>query len=384
MKTIFIIGMLDSIHFARWLGQFKDQEYNFLIYPSKHFRRVHPQLESLLLDKNLKSKYQLVGGTSSIKFAGYYDYIFVEKIGLSARINFRAQKLAKLLEDKKPHYIHALEFQGAGYLLTQIHPKTLKASKVIATNWGSDIYYFKSFQIHLKVIEKVLKIADYYSAECIRDYKLARKMGFEGVDLPCIPNAGGFDLRDVDMRFSLPSERTQIIIKGYGGLFGRADLPISLIPEVAQRFPKYSFFIYSVTPDSFDLIMNLSKSVRNRIRISRVGSGLTHEEMQTEFRKSRLYIGCSESDGISTSFLESLVNGTYPIQTGTSCANEWVQQGAHASIVNLSPADILKEIEFSLTNDEQVDSAAVGNLELAKAKLGKDYINQLANTYYLA
>jgi glycosyltransferase involved in cell wall biosynthesis len=333
---------------------------------------------------NLKCKYQIVGGTNWIKLAGYYDYIFIEKIASFTRFNIRARKLARLLKDKKPHYIHALEFQGAGYLLTEINPKVLKVSKVIATNWGSDIYYFKNFERHLKIIEKVLKIADYYSAECVRDYRLAREMGFEGVELPCIPNAGGFDLQNVDMTFSPPSESTQILVKGYGGLFGRADLPINLIPEVIQRFPKFSFFIYSVTPDSFDLIMNLPRSVRDQIRVSRVGSGLTHEEMQAEFRKSRLYIGCSESDGVSTSFLESLVNGTYPIQTGTSCANEWVQRGARASIVDLSPTELLKEIEFSLKNDEQVDLAAAKNLELAKARLGKDYINQLANTYYLA
>jgi hypothetical protein len=383
MRTILSIGMLDSIHYARWLTQFTDEGYEFLIYPSKRFRNVHPLLASLLTKNNTKSIYKLVGGTECVILAGYHDYIFVERPGLSKLVNYRVRRLTRILEDAKPDFIHAIELQGAGYLLAELTPELLRTSKVIATNWGSDIYYFKNFEDHLLKIRKVLKIADYYSAECVRDYQLAREMGFEGVDLPCIPNAGGFDIQDLDVAFSVPSERTQIIIKGYGGLFGRADLPITLLPEIVSKYPKYTFFIYSVTPDILSLIKKLPKSVRDRIRISRVGSGLSHAEMQTEFRRSRVYIGCSESDGVSTSFLESLINGTYPIQTGTSCANEWVQQGAHASIVSFSLPEIFKAVEDSLNNDSYVDRAAEKNLELAKTRLGKAYIKQLAITYYL-
>ena len=383
MKTILSIGMLDSIHFARWLTQFTDEGYEFLIYPSRRFRKVHPLLASLLSKNNTRSTYKLIGGTKRLKLAGYYDYIFVERPGLSKLVNYRVKRLTRILEKKKPDFIHAIELQGAGYLLAELNPELLKSSKVIATNWGSDIYYFRNFEDHLVKIRRVLSIADYYSAECVRDYQLAREMGFEGVDLPCIPIAGGFDIQEFDKTFSFPSQRTQIIIKGYGGLFGRADLPITLLPDIASMYPKYSFFIYSVTPDILTLIKKLPKSVRERIRISRVGSGLTHAEMQFEFRRSRIYIGCSESDGVSTSFLESLINGTYPIQTGTSCANEWVQQGAHASIVSFSLLEIFKEVENSLNNDEDVDRAAKKNLELANEKLGEAYIKQLATTYYL-
>jgi len=383
MKTILSIGMLDSIHYARWLSQFTNEGYRFLIFPSKRFRKVHPLLASLLMAKDNKSSFRLVGGTQHVRCAGYFDYLFVESLSLVGLVNHRVKRLTKVLKTTKPDFIHALELQGAGYLLTEVNPEILKPSKLIVTNWGSDIYYFRNSENHLNRIKQVLRIANYYSAECQRDYLLARELGFKGVELPCIPNAGGFDFKDSDSDFFLPSIRTQIIIKGYGGLFGRADLPITILTDVARMFPKYTYFIYSVTPDILRLIKKLPKNVRNKIRVSHIGSGLTHAEMQLEFRKSRVYIGCSESDGVSTSFLESLINGAYPIQTGTSCANEWVQQGAQASIVSFSLLEILNEVQFSLKNDKAVDLAAINNLELAKAKLGVDYIKKLASTYYL-
>jgi hypothetical protein len=54
--------------------------------------------------------------------------------------------------------------------------------------------------------------------------------------------------------------------------------------------------------------------------------------MYENFANSRIYIGASRSDGISTSFLEALVLGAYPIQTNTSCGNEWVEKGFHAQL----------------------------------------------------
>ena len=132
------------------------------------------------------------------------------------------------------------------------------------------------------------------------------------------------------------------------------------------------------------LIQGLPKEVRQRIRVSEVGNGLSQIEMMHEFRKSRIYIGCSISDGISTSFLEAVVNGSYPIQSGTSCANEWVQKGAHATIVNLNPEELLAAIEQALVDDQLVDNAAKQNLILAERELSSEVIKKQALTFYTA
>ena len=47
-KRVLVIGMLDSIHLARWLGQFVDDEIDFAILASKKYRKLHPLTISLL------------------------------------------------------------------------------------------------------------------------------------------------------------------------------------------------------------------------------------------------------------------------------------------------------------------------------------------------
>jgi len=376
---VLLIGMLDSIHVARWLSQFKESSIDFLIFPSKKFRGIHPELVVLSKCNN----YRIFGLSRTERISGYLDflkYVLPAKIGFKNR---RQRALSKILLNRNFDFIHALELQGAGYLVDSLDVELLKNSSLIVTNWGSDIYFFKKFPDHERRIKSLLAKADYYSAECERDYKLARDLGFSGVALPCIPNAGGFDLVGSSQELPLPSHRKQILIKGYGGIFGRADLPISILELVAEEFPSYLFHFYSVTEDVQLLLDQLPEKLLSRIRITTVKQRIPHSEMLCEFQKSRIYIGCSESDGVSTSFLEALTTGTYPIQTGTSCANEWVMKGAIASIIQLTESSLLSAIREALTGDSLVDDASRVNFSVCKKYLSKEVIALRAHQFYL-
>lgn len=375
---VLLIGMLDSIHVARWLSQFKDSPIDFLIFPSRKFRKIHPEL--VILSKY--NNYRIFGLSRTERISGYLDflkYVLPAKMGFENR---RQKALNKVLLNRNFDFIHALELQGAGYLVDSLDVEVLKNPSLIVTNWGSDIYFFKKFPDHERRIKSLLAKADYYSAECERDYKLARNLNFSGVDLPCIPNAGGFDLVNSSQELSPPSHRKQILIKGYGGTFGRADLPISILELVAEEFPSYVFHFYSVTEDVQLLLDRLSEKLLSRIRITTVKQRIAHYEMLREFQKSRIYIGCSESDGVSTSFLEALTSGTYPIQTGTSCANEWVIKGVQASVIDLDENALLQVVRKSLYEDAMVDDAAKTNFEIASKFLSRKEIARLASRYY--
>ena len=370
--------MLDSIHLYRWLEQFKDENIDFSVFPSKKYRFVNKSLCDLM-DKINNSRINLVSFSFLRDFSGFFDYAICE---LFEKFNVRTKKLSRLLSKNSYDYIHALEIQGAGYLLAQVNSDLLKGSKVILTNWGSDIYYLQQFQEEVKKIREALSRSDFYSAECERDYKLARDFGFRGKDLPCIPNAGGFQLNASKTTLP-PSDRKQIIIKGYGGKFGRADILIGLIPQIAADFPDYNFFVYSVTDDVLKSINLLPSDVKKRIRISTVRERMNRDEFLREFGKSRVYIGCSISDGVSTSFLEAIIHGAYPIQTNTSCAGEWITKGYIASLVDIDRSEILEAILRALHDDFLVDRAARVNLELALNDLSYTRIRDQALTFYM-
>jgi hypothetical protein len=104
--------------------------------------------------------------------------------------------------------------------------------------------------------------------------------------------------------------------------------------------------------------------------------------MNELFKRSRIYLGASRSDGISTSFLEALNFGCYPIQTDTSCAGDWEKLGAIASIVPQNVSIVADELIRSLTDDALVDSAQNQNMEVSKEYLSFEKVRAIATTFY--
>jgi glycosyltransferase involved in cell wall biosynthesis len=115
-------------------------------------------------------------------------------------------------------------------------------------------------------------------------------------------------------------------------------------------------FADEVSPDLEPMIHALVSKFPNRISFATVKKKLNSSNMHEKFANSRVYIGASRSDGISTSFLEALVLGAYPIQTNTSCGNEWVEKGFHAHLIEPSQNaifDALMGVD-SLSNLEEM------------------------------
>ena len=297
------------------------------------------------------------------------------------KLNLRALFLKRILAKHTFTFVHALEIQGAGYLIEEASRGRRDSHQLILTNWGSDIYFYQDQPEHQQRIRSALELADYYSAECHRDYELAREFGFQGVELPCIPNAGGFVVLD-QLDCTKASTRTNVAAKAYGGQFGRGDLVIESIRSAFNRVPHFTAFLYSVTDDLLKEVVGLTQQFPGRIEFSSRKSPLTQAEMNDLFSRSRIYLGASRSDGISTSFLEALNFGCYPIQTDTSCAGDWEKLGALASIVPQNVSVITNELIRSLTDDELVDSAQKQNSEVSKQHLSFEKVKAVATTFY--
>jgi hypothetical protein len=287
----------------------------------------------------------------------------------------------KVARTNKYDYVHALEIQGAGYLVDSLKRVGGFRFSTILTNWGSDIYFYQNLPEHRERIASALLSADYYSAECRRDYSLARDLGFKGVELPCIPNAGGFLDEDQTVSESA-SSRLNVVAKAYGGEFGRGDLIIAALRNAFSVIPGYTSFLYSVTDDLIEQVERLVQEFPGRVSYSSRKNPLTRLEMKSLFRRSRVYVGASRSDGISTSFLEALNHGCYPIQTDTSCAGDWKEFGAEASIVSQDVSEIQNSLIVALKDNELVDRAQIKNLTVAKDYLGSEKISKIAKSFY--
>jgi hypothetical protein len=374
-KKILIIGMLDSIHTSRWIERIVDSSYEIHIFPSRVHRRVHPELINILQNH---PNVTLIGQFPIKKIAPYIDFI-------KRKISFKSQDLLSLnlknyLKSNNYSHVHALEIQHAGYQLLKVKPEINNALEVICTNWGSDIYYYSEFEEHQPRIREVLKLSTAYSAECERDYDLAKHFGFTGRMLPLIPNS--FKLDESILDVSDASNRTQIIVKCYGGIFGLGATLIEVMRKILDSNLTPNVLFYSVTDELVKDIKTLKNKFPDRVKMVLLRNPMSSAEIAMEFRGSRVYVGASKSDGISTSFLEAMNFGAFPIQTNTSCAEDWMHKGCIGKSVEPNEQSIFDAISQTYEDDILIEKAARVNLGILRSETGNGKLNQIARSFY--
>ncbi len=372
---ILVVAMADSIHTARWLSQLTDQGWEIHLFPSTDYGIVHPEMRNLTVHHSIYG--QRKNNDKSIKFKGLYTFSkHIAEFGRSSlRIlvkNYRIIQLQWLIKKIKPDVIHSLEIQHAGYLTLAAKKKIKKGyfPPWIVTNWGSDIYLFGRLTEHEPKIKEVLSLADYYSCECYRDVELARLFGFKGHILPVFPNTGGIDLELIPhLRSSgLVSNRRIIMLKGYQTWAGRALVGLRALERCAELLGDYQIAIFSASSDVLIAAELFSKATGISTII--IPKETSHYEILKWHGRSRVSIGLSISDAISTSLLEAMAMGSFPIQSCTACANEWIEDGKTGLLVPPEDVDLIETaLRKVLTDDDLVNRAAEQNYIVIKEKL---------------
>ncbi len=429
--------MSGSIHTARWINQFSDQGWDVHLFPSVATGEVHPQLNNVTVHHFVYTKTQgSKDRNHSMKNRGFY--IPFNPWGISSLFivavnhfinrylpNYHVIQLRRLINKLKPDIIHSLEFQHSGYLtllalynlctpisfrniirhLLKMIPKKQtdsvlrnedpnsfslyetrragQSSRWIATNWGSDIYLFGRLAKHAPKIRQVLAACDYYSCECERDVTLARSYGFTGKVLPVFPNTGGFDIEKVSnlRQHGLTSERRLIMLKGYQGWAYRGLVGLRALERCADLLEGYTVAIYLGFSEEVKIAAELfSHSTGVPVEMVPYSS---HDEILRHHGSARISIGISISDAISTSFLEALVMGSFPIQTYTSCANEWIEDGKTGILIPPDDPDVIeKAIRLALSDDGLVNRAAELNWKMAMERLDHNKLKTKTIDFY--
>ena len=378
-RKILIIGMFDSIHLARWLSQFENEKIDFVLFPSKKFKYVNYDLLKLVTSEKIAS-YRFAKPYFVFKYIGFMDYFLVSIFKL-LKLNLKLLFLRRITHKNIFNYIHAIELQGAAYLYDLLPEQIQDRTSLIVTNYGSDIQYFQNIPEHQDKIRSVLSKADFYSAECQRDYESALKLGFKGKFLPCIPNAGGFKNEIFELNLVPSNERNLIMAKCYGGTFGLGELIIDALERFLRNNTDVKIVMHSVTDDLLSKSKNLRVAFPNQVVIYTVREKIPRYQILDYLSKSRIYIGASRSDGISTSFLEALCLGAFPIQTDTSCASEWIELGFFGSIIRPDTSEIFTAINVSYF-DKELENKRAQNLENAKRYLSYELIQLQAIKFY--
>jgi len=384
MKILFV-GMIDSPHLARWL-QCTDglnfERYLFSAY------LAHPHE---MIDKSRFTGYLPLQKSSSkvnwVCLSPLKPSIFEAAIDILTkrwRWRWREYWLEMIIRRIKPDVVHSMEFQGAGYLCLTVKERMGDAFPPwIVTNYGSDIMLFGRLAEHEERVKAILEQADFYSAECRRDVELAKQMGLRGQILSVVPNGGGIDLAVASaLRVPGPtSGRKVIAIKGYQHFAGRALTALAAVKKAAEHLKGYQIRLYSATPDVRIAAELLAQETG--LDLSCLPAGTPHLDMLRLHGSARVSIGISIADGLSTSFLEALTMGSFPIQSCTAAADEWIEDGVGGFIVPPEDENLIAErLIRAVSDDALVDRAAEINWRVVQERLDVNKVTETIAAYY--
>lgn len=389
MRILFV-AYSDSVHTARWINQLEGQGWDIHLFPGIDIGAVTPELKNVTIHHSI---YQVQKHLHQTVRSRGLPVIFpcisreITYVGITAleRIwpGYRQFLLKRLIKKLHPDIIHSMVIQAGGYLVSDVKKKYHgQFPPWIVTNWGSDIYLFGRLSEHLDKIKEVLAKCDYYSCECQRDVILARQLGVKGEVLPVLPNTGGFDLARL-AQFRQPgpiSERRLILLKGYQNWAGRALVGLRALALCADSLKGYRVGVYLANDDVKDAAELVSYTTGLPIEVI---PRCSHDDMLRRYGQARISIGLSISDGISTSLLEAMVMGAFPIQSCTSCCEEWIVSGETGLIVPPEdPEPIAAAIRKAVSDDLLVNRAAELNARVAQERLDQSVIKPLVIAMY--
>lgn len=296
-----------------------------------------------------------------------------------------AWRLAYAIRKLQPDIIHSMTIWPAGDLVMQARAhlgESFAFPPWIVSAWGTDIYLFPRLAEYAAKSRAVLSACDYFTCDCQRDTKTATALGFRGELLPVLPVAGGFDADSFDQFRSgvQTSARRLILLKGYQNVPGRGLVGVRALTLCADELKDYRVAVYLADAE-----------VKVAAEIARQTSGLqieivpkcSHEDILRLHGHARVSIGLSISDGLPLSLLEAMAMGSFPVQSGTSCADEWTRDGETCLIVPPEdPEAVALAIRRAVADDALVDRAADANARIIAERLDNSVIRpQIIDMY---
>lgn len=338
---------------------------------------------SLVLDRRSNATYQLAPHAPQNLLERHYnwltDRVSSPPIGPSVQ---RIRRLRESITELQPDLVHALEIQGAGYLAVESLTPEYKDLPLLVSNWGSDISFFGQEPNHKSWIAETLGRASSYGGECYRDIELALQWGFGGMIMPLVPNSGWIPDIAFEMgRRSATSKRKLCVIKGYQSWSGRALLALDAIGPLLEDFPELRVLVLSPSAPVRRYLSRVPRS-RSYMYATPKKSRLAHADVLDLLSSARLYVGASNSDGISTMALEAAACGAAVVQSESSCLADWVPPSKSIHIVPLDLEEFREAINRILQMREEIDLDTMRVQLMLNETLSKRGLQDALSTYY--
>jgi hypothetical protein len=339
---------MPSIHVIRWIENLKDNNFELFWFDILDKGRLDTinNIEQIIGWKKRKKPY--IKGEYWLKKKLPTVY---EKIQPFLEITANEQ-LEKIIQNIKPDIIHSFEMQSCSYPILKTMKK-YQTIKWVYSCWGNDLFYFQKYKDHNVKIRSVLKRINYLHTDCLRDFNLAKSLGFSGNFTGVIPGGSGFKLNELKINKVPVGKRNIILIKGYEHKFGRALNIIRALNELKDKLNNFEIIIFGAHKKVLEYV------IFNKLPFKVFDKNeLTQIEVLNLMGKSKIYIGNSISDGMPNTLLEAIAMNAFPIQSNPGNAtSEIITHRVNGLLIN-NPEDI-NEIKFLVKEAIEFDNDAI-------------------------
>jgi glycosyltransferase involved in cell wall biosynthesis len=381
--TILFIAYPDSIHTVRWISQLKDTGWDIHLFPCMNSRKIHEGFDKLTYHESFYKRAginnkKIKAVSPHLHFIGRYFHNKISNpLRLLLKLVFTEKsiewELAKTIRTIKPDFVHTLETQQSGYLLSKVQKEgKLKLPFWIHSIWGIDLHFFGRLELHRESIFKVLFSVDQLIVEGTRDKILAEKYGYRK-ETKVFPSVGG-GFKQPLFKGIQTSLRKKILVKGTQDEVRRGLCSLRALQRCVDVLKDFEIILYNYNNVTATAAHLFYAATGKEIVLLNEAS---HEQMLQLNSEARLSICTNMSDGLPNSMLEAMLMGAFPIQSDTSIADEWILNGETGFLV---PPEDPEEIETAIRNavldDGLVDKAAITNHQKIISDLPYDQIKQ--------
>lgn len=368
MKILMV--SMPSLHFFRWTEQLKDSELEVYWFDAVGGGEKVERLNWVTQFVGWKNKWNYPGRyLIKLKYPKLYNWI--------QKFNEReiTKEFEKIIKEVKPDIVHsfALYISCAPILKIMLKHSSIKW---IYSSWGSDLFYFKNISSHLKDIKQVLPRINYLFTDCLRDFTIAQKMGFNGKFLGVFPGGGGFDIEKMNNLSKPISLRNIILVKGYEGRSGRAINVLKALSRLQSELQYFEIVVFGADKEVF---LYCSKNKIGTWKNFKIYENIDRKKLLKLMGESLIYIGNSNSDGIPNSLLEAVCLGAFPIQSNPGQVTEEVIINYKNGLL-IENCENIEEIKLlilkTLSNTKLIEKAFKMNQQKIKQKFKRRIIQR--------
>lgn len=365
MKILFI--SMHSIHAVRWIENLKESDHDLYWYDILGKGKLETLETVKQFLETRKRKIPYIKG----------EYIFSRKMpNLYRSIRplleiTENDVLEKIIKEINPDVIHSFEMQSISYPILKTMNK-FPEIKWIYSCWGNDLFYYKNFQNYRNKIKIVLKRIDYLHTDCLRDYEIAKQLGYKGIHTGVIPGGTGYKIEQFEVYKKPIKDRNIILVKGYQNLFGRGLNIVKALQKLKTEIKEYDIVIFGahIIVEKYIIENNLDYKVYSR-------HDLSQNQVMELMGKSLLYIGNNISDGMANTLLEAIVMGAFPIQSNPgNVSAEIIEHGVNGLLIeDPENVDSITKLIIQAIRDENL----LTNAKEINEKIAFDKLDYYSN-----